>query len=417
MIRCYILLAVSLGYVLVFGRGFWFLPLLTAGSAYWSARYAQKRWVVPLCLVGNFGILLLYKTRLNTLPLGISFYTFQAMSYVLDVRRRRIPAERKFCHVLLFVCYFPQLVQGPISRYDRLAPELTAKRYISAADLQSGCKRIVWGAFKKLVIADRAAIAVAALRNADCGGPGVALLSLLYAVRIYGDFTGGIDMALGLSNMLGVHLPENFAAPFLSESFPEYWRRWHITLGEWMKDYVFYPVSVSAPMRRFSRWSRKHLGKAGKKLPVYLASCITWIVTGLWHGLTPNFPLWGLLNFLVITVTQEFSLHRKGNRCLRVFTTFSLMNLVRLCDLYPNVADYGQRLWWLVSDFQADIPNLGLTAADWLILAAAFGISLKFDSRRGRLPDWAITALILVTAVFGVYGIGFQRENFIYNGF
>lgn len=417
MSRSVILLALSLCYVLIFGKGFWYLPLVTAGSAYFAARYARRRWVVPACLLGNFGILLLCKLRLRMLPLGISFYTFQAMGYVLDVHRGRIPPERRFDRVLLFVCFFPQLVQGPISRYDRLMPELTARRKWTAFELQAGFQRIVWGLFKKLVIADRAAIGVAALRDAPCGGFGVALLSLLYAVQIYGDFTGGIDMALGLAELMGVRLEENFISPFSSQSFPEYWRRWHISLGQWMKDYIFYPVSVCTPMRVFTRWTRKHLGKRGKKLPVYLASLITWLVTGLWHGLTPNFPLWGFLNFLIITVTQEFSLDKKGSRPVRIRATFFLMNLVRLCDLYPNVASYGQRLWWLISDFRISLPSLGLSGGDWVLLIAAFGVALKYDSRRGRLPGWVTSALILLTAVFGVYGIGFQKENFIYNGF
>ena len=180
------------------------------------------------------------------LPMGISFYTFQSMGYLIDVYCKKARAELNFAKLALFVSYFPQLIQGPISRFDSLAPQLFAPHAFDAFHARSGLLRIAWGYFKKVVVADTALIGVKTLLENDAkySGVYVLLLILLYSVQIYGDFTGGIDITIGLSEMMGIQVAENFDRPFSSRSTKEYWRRWHMTMGSWFTDYIFYPLSV-----------------------------------------------------------------------------------------------------------------------------------------------------------------------------
>lgn len=425
----------------------------------------KNRLLLTVCLVLNFAVLAVCKACLTEpfrtlaeggslsfltlgLPLGISFYMFQSMGYAVDVYRGTAVAEKNFFKLALFVSYFPQLIQGPISKYSDLAPQLIQGSHFDGKQLSFGLQRLLWGFFKKLVIADRIAAAVIALKAPEFTGVGFFLLTLFYAVQIYADFTGGIDMALGISQALGITLQENFIRPYFSKNIAEYWRRWHITLGEWMKSYIFYPISVSQPMLKLSKAARSKLGNFGKRLPVYAASIATWFVTGIWHGLTPNFVLWGMLNCFVIVVSEELNpvyekfhdrFHLKTKRWYGVFEMlrmFLLMNLIRIVDLFPNVGDYFARMGSLFTTFHFHILwdgtmlNLGLTGLDYGILlfgiALMFGISL-FQEKVGSFREFLWTrpvlryslifGLLVAVLLLGSYGIGYNASNFIYNQF
>lgn len=410
-----------------------------------KAKQKSRKWIW-LCLGLNFGLLAICKVRFTfqniLLPMGISFYMFQSIGYVLDVYRGSIKAERNPFKFALFVSFFPQLIQGPISKFGKLAPQLFGEHPYDGKQVSFGIQRILWGYFKKLVIADRIAVAVLALRGPEHTGLSFFVLTCFYAIQIYGDFTGGIDIAIGLSEALGIHLPENFIRPFFSKNIAEYWRRWHITLGEWMKEYVFYPVSVSTPMRKLSKSARKRWPKFGKRLPVYAASFATWFCTGIWHGITPNFLLWGMMNCTIIVLSEELTplyekfhnrFHWKQKSWYGAFETlrmFVLMNLIRIVDLFPNVGEYFQRLGSLFSSFRVPFLDLGLTGQDYGILI--FGVVLmltvsllqeRFGSVRELLWNrtglrYALTiGLFLVVLLMGNYGIGYDAGNFIYNQF
>ncbi len=385
------------------------------------------------------------------LPMGISFYTFQSMSYLIDVYREKVSAQRNGAKFLLYVSYFPQLVQGPISRYGELGPQLTEGHAFDGRTVRHGLVRVLWGYFKKLVIADRALIVIQTLLEEpeQYRGMYVLLMILLYTVQIYADFTGGIDITIGLSEALGIKLAENFNRPFLSRSTKEYWNRWHITMGTWFTDYIFYPLSVCKPMQKLSKWSRAHLGNAlGKRIPVYLATIATWFLTGLWHGAGWNFIVWGLLNCLIILVSQEMSplytrFHHRfpklGNTAIwhtwQAARTVLLMGIIRTLDCYRDVP-LSFRLWgsMLTTFNYSDLWNgaalkLGLGSADWVLLAIAtvimFAVSLwglrepvrdKLD--RHPFAEAAAVALVfLCIIVFGAWGIGFDASQFIYNQF
>ena len=402
-------------------------------------------------LLHTFGVENTMKIPSLLLPMGISFYTFQSMGYLIDVYREKTSAQRNPVKFLLFVSYFPQLVQGPISRYADLGSQLTAEHAFDARCLRRGLERVLWGYFKKLVIADRALIVIQSLLDEpqEYRGMYVLMMILLYTVQIYADFTGGIDITIGLSEALGIRLTENFNRPFISRSTKEYWNRWHITMGTWFTDYIFYPLSVCKPMQKLSKFSRAKFGNAvGKRIPVYLATIATWFLTGLWHGAGWNFIVWGLLNCLVILVSQELNplyecFHRKFPRlssstawhCVQAARTVLLMGVIRTLDCYRDVP-LTFRLWGsLFTTFNYDdlwngaVLELGLGRADWLLLLIAAAImfavslwgireSVRDKLERHPVAEAAAVALVfLCIMVFGAYGVGFDASQFIYNQF
>lgn len=382
-------------------------------------------------------------------PMGISFYTFQTMGYLIDVSGGKYPAERNVFKFLLFVSFFPQLVQGPISRYDELSRTLFAGSGYDADRMSCAFFRILWGYFKKLVVADRVAAAVMTLTGSpDTYAGGFFLLAaLLYAVQMYADFTGGIDIAIGVAQLFGVVLPENFNHPFLSRNIEDYWRRWHITLGTWFRDYLFYPLSTSKAAQSISKGSRRLFGQSfGKRVPVYLATLTVWFTTGLWHGASGNFVLWGILNGVIIIISQMLSPvykavdGRLGLRSKRFYSafevvrTFCLLSLLRVLDCY-TASDYGRLMLSCFvrpgfSRIADALCEIGLSTADWGVLAfgtaamiAFSALSHRFDVyRRLSSGSWllrtaAAIALLLCIIVLGAYGEGYDSAQFIYNRF
>lgn len=230
------------------------------------------------------------------LPLGISFYTFQAMTYVIDVYWENCQPQRSFPRLLLFITFFPQLVAGPIVRYTDIAEQLEDRR-ISARQLNDGLYRFAIGLGKKVVLANTCALATENF-FATAAGPTVLgswVGILFYAFQIYFDFSGYSDMAIGLGNIFGFTFPENFNYPYISRNVTEYWRRWHMTLGSWFRDYLFYPVMRSKGITKLAK-SLKSAGhkSAAKALPTIIALSVVWFSTGLWHGANWNYVLWGV---------------------------------------------------------------------------------------------------------------------------
>ena len=273
-----------------------------------KAEVPWKRRLLLICgLSGNLGMLGFFKyfnffaenfqllagklgwsvddvTLKVVLPVGISFYTFQTMSYSIDIYRRKMRGTTHLLEYLSYVSFFPQLVAGPIERATHLLPQFFKERVFSKAQAADGAKQILWGLFKKMVIADNLApIVEAAFSNASSyNGPELALATVFFAFQIYCDFSGYSDLAIGVAKLLGFDLMRNFAYPYFSQSVGEFWRRWHISLSTWFKDYVYFPLGGS-------RVSRARM---------VFNVMITFILSGLWHGASWNFLLWGALNGL-----------------------------------------------------------------------------------------------------------------------
>lgn len=438
---------------------------------YKSGMKSRQRLTLVLSLLFNFGILgflkyanfmianinwaklsLFHSTNYISfvnlvLPLGISFYTFQSMGYVIDVYYGKHEAEENFFKVALYVSFFPQIIQGPISRFNELSVTLFEGHSLSSNNLIYGSYQILWGLFKKLIIADRVATfvtnTVAAYDTA--GGTYLLFAIFLYSMEIYCDFSGGIDITIGVARLFGVQVTANFERPFFSKSVAEYWRRWHITLGTWFKDYIFYPLTVAKWTMNLGKWFRKHVSEAiGKRVPIYVAMFLVWFTTGLWHGAQWRYIVWGLLNFVILTFSTEAEplyqwinekLRWNGTfvqKCFQVFRTFWIMSFLRVFD----VSESGIRqalviIKKAITDWcplqMVYIEQLGLDIHELRVALLGIVAVFVFDliSRKGSVRDrlmaaplwvrWAITgAVFFAVVVYGSYGIGYDSRAFIY---
>ncbi len=274
---------------------------------------AAKKWVMAICVILMLGVLFLFKYlglfvstidaivggmpefKQLALPIGISFYTFQIISYIIDVYRRKVEAERNFFWLLLYVCLFPQLIVGPIVRYETVADDIR-HRQESFGEFFEGLERFIFGLAKKVLISNTVAKLVTGIYGYGVGEAGTVftwIATLAYTFQLYFDFSGYSDMALGLGRMFGFHFRENFNYPYASVSVAEFWRRWHISLGSWFRDYVYIPLGgnrVSRPRHLFN-------------------IMVVWGLTGFWHGAQWNFLIWGLY-FGVLLVIEHFVLKK-----------------------------------------------------------------------------------------------------------
>lgn len=220
-------------------------------------------------------------------PLAISYYTLQLLAYLMDCYWGQQRCEKNFFKFTLFVCYFPQMVSGPICRYSQTGQELFREHRFDYERVAWGMKRIAWGILKKLVIADRVALVVNHMfsERETFGGFLVWIAVFGFVLELYMDFSGCMDIVIGVSDCFGIVLPENFNAPFFSGTIQEFWRRFHITLGTWLKDYIMNPILKSEICYQMGEWAKRRLGrKHGKKVPAYFAMFFLWSVMGLWHG-------------------------------------------------------------------------------------------------------------------------------------
>ncbi len=237
------------------------------------------------------------------LPLGISFYTLTALAYLIDVSRGDYPPEHNPLKLALFVLFFPQVSQGPIARYPAMRAQLFTPREFHPDMTGEGFQLALWGALKKLVIADNLALIVNAFYGPQGtrGGEGMIFATVLYSIQLYADFSGCMDIVGGAARLFGIELAENFRRPYFAATMQELWRRWHITLGEWFRDYVFFPLSGSRLVRRIGRFGRAHLPRSAARVQLAALPTMTvWTLTGLWHGLAPKFAVWGALQGLLI---------------------------------------------------------------------------------------------------------------------
>lgn len=262
--------------------------------------------------------------------LGISFFTFQSISYIVDTYTKKIPSEKNFLNVAIFISFFPIISSGPIQRAGNLIPQFQNARTFNYDNATDGMKLFAWGMFKKLCIADRIAVYVNYVYGNVNDGYGVAILlaTILYSFQIYCDFSGYSDMAIGIARYLGFDVGKNFDHPYLSKSVGEFWRRWHISLSSWLRDYVYIP-----------------LGGSRVALPrIYLNILITFLVSGIWHGSTWNFVIWGLLHGAYQCIgraTKSFWERIKVPAIIRIFITFCLVTFAWILFRAENLHEAG----------------------------------------------------------------------------
>jgi len=404
-------------------------------------------------LLGLFGSGRRFGFMHLALPLGISFYTFQTVGYVVDVYREKAAPVTNPLKLALFVSFFPQVIQGPISRFNDLSPTLYSGDSVTKDSFTRGGQRVLIGFFKKLVIADRLwpALSILITYPEEYQGAFYLFSILLYAIILFCDFTGGLDITIGIAEIFGIKLAENFNRPFYSRSTQEYWQRWHITMYTWFRDYVFYPVSVGKTMLRFSKFTRKWLSEGfGKRLPVHITLLWTWFLTGFWHGATWNFIAWGLANGIVIMLSLELAplynrFHqrfptlgdRRLYRAFQILRTFWLMNLIRSFDIYVGVTNTFRMMLTVITDFdlsgfiarnvsELTLPisdyvsaGIGLIVLFWISYLGRDGMDYRDNWARYKWPlRYAIIGVILfMVLILGAYGHGYDARQFIYNQF
>ena len=361
--------------------------VLTVGTGQMTGKpkKLRRRWLVGILVIllgllaglkyGDFlienlnhGCTLLGLPTINQLglaaPLGISYYTLQGIGYALEVYRGKAKPNKNPLKTLLFLTYYPQMTQGPIGRYMQLAPQLFAGHSFSFATLGRGCRRILWGLFKKAVVADQFRPLVNNIFDNYQSVSGLTLfMGCIYmAVQMYADFSGYTDLVWGISKLYGIELTENFKRPFFSKSLGEYWRRWHISLSFWFRDYVFYPASVSKRALRFARFGKKHISpRIGKICPVLYAMSIVWVCTGLWHDASWRYILWGVANGVVLISGVLFAptlkrikerLHIRENApWWKGFCMMRTFLLVALLKVFPGADTTGQSFVFLKKIF------------------------------------------------------------------
>lgn len=435
-----------------------FLSGLLISGADKKGKENRKKLYVAISFVSNLAILFLFKyfyfavininrvlaaiglelitPRFNLLlPVGISFYTFQALSYTMDVYRNHVKVEKNFLKYALFVSFFPQLVAGPIERSSNLLSQIHERHEFDLHRVARGLQLMLWGFFQKMVIADRAAYIVNSVYNspgaATSTGLVVVLATVLFAFQIYCDFSSYSDIAIGAAEVMGFRLMKNFDTPYFSRSVSEFWRRWHISLSTWFRDYLYIPLG----------------GNRKGKLRKHINLMIVFLVSGLWHGASWNFIIWGGLNGLYQVVGElTFGLRKKisdklsggrdnfSSRLLKTLTTFSLICFSWIFFRANGTRDafmlirgmFSEFNPWIITD--GTLFSLGLDGADMFVLFAALLVLLLVSVakyKKVHLRQWLseqglwfrytiYLAGIFSVLVFGVYGARFDASQFIY---
>ena len=415
-----------------------------------------KKLILALSFVSNLGILFYFKyinftldivtrvlSKMNIsmnvpvfdviLPVGISFYTFQALSYSVDVYRGEVAPEHDFFRYALFVSFFPQLVAGPIERSKNLLTQLREPRKFDFGYAFDGILLMLWGFFLKIVLADRIAIFVDTVYG-DCEhyqGIYLIVATVLFAVQIYCDFSGYSSIAMGTAKLLGIELMDNFNAPYLSTSVADFWRRWHISLTSWFKDYLYIPLGGS---------------KKGI-LRKYFNKMIVFMLSGLWHGAQLTFVVWGAINGLYQVIGEILMPIRKkvsdiiginrnseGFYALSAIATFALVDftwiffradsLGRAIYIIKSILNT-ENIWTL---FDGSLYNCGLDEKNFRLMVIAVIILLIADILKrkgirvreiilrqdGYIKCLVVSFSILLIMVFGKYGPAYDAVNFIY---
>lgn len=387
------------------------------------------------------------------LPLGISFYSLQAVSYLADVYRGTVEADRNPARLALYLTFFPQVMEGPICRYGEVAEGLWRGDPVTGRSLYLGGSRVLWGLAKTFVVANRLNAFVKPVFEdpASYDGSVIAVAAALYTLQLYCDFSGTIDFAVGVGRVFGAEPPENFRQPFFSRTAAEFWRRWHITLGSWLRDYVFYPVSLSAPVKRLGTRVRRAVGpRLGPPVASGVALLCVWLANGLWHGAGSQYLLFGMYYFVVIwlgsvleplarSASERLGVIREG-RPYRVMQHVRTLLVIVVGELLFRAGSAGRGLDMLARAITSFSPGslvdgtlltVGMDAHDFAAVAA-FSLALLLVGaarergvallegvwRRGALARWALWgALVMVTVVFGAYGAGYVPVDPMYAQF
>lgn len=389
-------------------------------------------------------------------PLGLSYYTFNSIGYLIDVGRGKLKAEKHLGKFALFVSFFPSIVQGPLMRYGDVGIQLQKEHEFDYNNLKYGIQLILWGLFKKMIIADRVAVISATIFSptyTDYTGSHIFFAVLAYSFQIYCDFSGGVDITRGAAQMMGIDLPLNFERPFFAISMADFWRRWHMSLGAWMREYVFYPVMLCKPVSSLSKKLRKKYGTYyGKLVPSVAAPMVVFFLIGIWHGLSWQYITNGLYNAILISgsvaltpvyewIIKKFKINTEvfSYRLFQMIRTFFLLCISRIIVKAPSIGDAWKMIKAFLTTFDfaflfgidGKIYELGVTKQEFTVLFFAImvllvvailqesGIKIRETlAKQNILFRWImIILLICAIGIFGTFGPAYNASSFIYGGF
>lgn len=439
----------------------------------------KKSWLLAAGIILNLGILLVVKyidficgnvvsllnlmgvnlswNELNfVLPLGLSFYTFQSIGYCIDVYRGTIEAEKDLFKYALFISFFPQILQGPIGRYNTLSPQLLQEHKLNYDNVFEGTQRIILGYFKKIAIADFVGIFVNDVfaNSANAFGIVGVLGAIGYAIQLFADFSGFMDIALGSAKLLGINLDENFDRPYLSRTIPEYWRRWHISLGAFFRDYVYYPLLRSKLCTKLLKSKHKKLGSI---IATSLSLFVTWFLIGLWHGASWTYVFHGIFYGLIIISglilepiykkikeVLHISNTNKVFNCFQVLRTMTIVCFGYILFRSTSLSNFASYITAMFSGsginefvsfktiFNSEIVNIYIYWAQIIILCVVWGVmnhqfidskSLPVDDvrvsiwRKQATLNCIIMIVITIASFILVKSLGGQTGGFIYFDF
>ena len=428
---------------------------------------AVKGWLA-LAIFLDIGLLLYFKFFKNTylllqnifaaqnimlaeliVPIGLSYYTLALYGYLMDIYHKKYAAEKDFLLFLAYVTYFPAIIEGPVNLYKKVAPQFQEQHFWDGQKVVMGLQRCLWGYFKKVVIADRIGILVMGILQEDTAvGPLLLYAMVLYSFQIYTDFSGGIDVIMGISEMLDIKLTENFKSPLISSSVTEYWARWHISLGEFMEKYIYYPIALNRNVMKFSkRISNKYLSKAFSSA---LASFIVFVIVGIWHGTGWNYVVYGLYQAMFVAGAVLLTPFYKKTKSMlhiddktlswKVFTvlrTFSILVFGRILIKCVDLHGVGIFLHKLFADtnphalFDGTVYQFGLDYKNVYLMYACIFLVIIVDilhekgvhfrellMRQGIIFRYIVYYIAVFSIiVFGIYGAEFHSANFIYQAF
>ena len=462
--RYIVLLIGSLIFYYLFSGKYIIFILLSSVITYFSGKLIEKyndkrKLILSLSILLNLSFLLVLKYNnffgdifrvvgINIpykkfiLPIGISYYTLETISYLTDIYRKRMKAETNYLKVLLFLVYFPQIVEGPIANYSRLSKTLFNTEKFNYDNFVSAFVLIGWGFVKKLVIADRAGIFVSKVFENNYGGALLIIGVLLYTLQIYADFSGCIDIVSGVSELFGVKLDENFKRPFFSKSIQEFWRRWHITLGTWLKEYIFYPISLSKLNMKLNLKLRKMKSKyISRFIITAFPLFFVWFFNGMWHGASFKYVVYGLYYYVLMMIgillepvfKKIISIFKINTEVwsYKFFQAVRTILIVCFGMFLFRVDSFKQMGLMFHSNASTSLFSLGLKKADFALLMVGilvmlvvgvmqeFNINIRKElQKQNLLFKWFIYYIIIFSIIiFGIYGKGYDAASFIYGGF
>ena len=410
-IKRWLIVLLNLVLYFIYGNKILFILLASVGTYFFSKKLGKNKNFYLICFVYLFLLmpLVFFKYIINIanysilIPLGISYYTLALISYVSDIVNDKYKPAKSIIDFLLYSLYFPCLFIGPINRYNDFSKEIKKIKF-KKENIYASCLRICIGLIKKLIIANKLNVIIMTLSsNLELNGLYVLFGCFIYTIVLYCDFSGGIDIVMGISKLFNIDLKENFDKPYLSETVKEFWRRWHITLGSWLKDYIYIPLG----------------GNRGSSISTKINVIATFAISGVWHGL--HYILWGILNGIMVILNIK-----TNNKYINITITTILISLLWIFFIYNHTF---LSIEMFISIFKGSkipfsIMAFSLNIWDYLIIIGCFVMVMIYENKKKFLmfnnyyiKFILVVFLILLILLFGNYGLDVNSNNFIYGGF